>query len=79
MSTATLNIKVSPRRMLSIREAADYCALPIKRFHVLCSVSPILMPTGKNLYDIQDLDRWLDGLKIGQPNGDDDIIGRLQE
>jgi hypothetical protein len=28
-------------------------------------------------YDIRDLDEWLDGMKSGLPNGDDDIIGKL--
>jgi hypothetical protein len=35
------------------------------------------MPNGKQLYDIRDLDDFLDGLKNSQPNDDEDIIGRL--
>ena len=77
MSTATLNIKLSPRRMLSAREAADYCGVPQKKFSVVCRVSPVQLPGVDLRYDMRDLDEWLDGLKSGMPNGDDDIIGKL--
>ncbi len=73
MSTATLNLRVSPRRMLSANEAGLYCGLPAKQI----PIPPIEMPNGKRLYDIRDLDEFLDGLKAGQPNTDDDIIRRL--
>ena len=73
MPSATLNLRVSPRRMLSAREAGEYCGLPAKQI----PVAPIEMPNGKALFDIRDLDEFLDGLKSSQPNTDDDIIGRL--
>ncbi len=76
MASATLNIKLAPRRMLKPKEAADYCGLPVKRFPVACQVSPVKMPDGARLYDMQDLDRWIDALKDGATS-DDDIIGRL--
>jgi hypothetical protein len=77
MSSATLNIKVSPRRMLTVREAAAYCGLTPKRFPLECSVSPVEMPGGAKLYDMRDLDQWIDGLKDGAPNDDDAILSRL--
>ena len=77
MSTATLNIKVSPRRMLSAREAADYCGLPLKKFPMACKVAPVQLPGVDVRYDIRDLDQWIDGLKGDTPNDDDDIIGKL--
>ena len=77
MSMATLNIKVSPRRMLSAREAAIYCGLSPKHFAIDCSVSPVQMPRGSKMYDTRDLDNWLDGLKNEFPNSDDEIVGRL--
>jgi hypothetical protein len=77
MSTATLNIKLSPRRILTEREAADYCGLPAKKFSHFCRVSPVQLPGVNVRYDIRDLDEWLDGMKSGLPNGDDDIIGKL--
>jgi len=75
MSTATLNLRVSPRRMLKPAEAADYCGRPAKRFQAECPVAPIAFPNGDRLYDIHDLDGWLDGLKGNA--GADDIISRL--
>lgn len=77
MSTATLNIKVSPRRMLTAREAADYCGLPLKKFTHHCQVSPLQLPGEEIRFDMKDLDEWLDGMKSGLPNGDDDITGKL--
>lgn len=77
MSSATLNIKVSPRRMLSSREAAEYCGMPQKRFLLECTIVPVAMPGGARLYDMRDLDAWIDGLKIGAANDDDAIVSRL--
>ncbi|WP_320188252.1 hypothetical protein RMS29_001760 [Agrobacterium rosae] len=76
-SSATLNIRVAPRRMLTLREAADYCGLPVKRFPVDCHVTPIAMPSGGKVYDMRDLDDFIDALKGGESAGDDAIIARL--
>lgn len=77
MASATLNIRVSPRRMLAAREAAEYCGLSLKRFPVECSAVPIDMPGGTKLYDMRDQDAWIDGLKTGAANHDDAILSRL--
>lgn len=77
MASATLNIKVSPRRMLSPREAAEYCGLTVKKFPAECRVPPVDMPSGTRLYDMRDLDSWIDGMKAGATDSDDDIIGKL--
>lgn len=77
MAVATLNLQVSPRRMLTERDAADYCGLPVKHFRSDCAVAPVTMPRGKLLYDIRDLDSWIDSLKGGAPDDDDSIINRL--
>ena len=67
-----------PRRMLTRREAAVYCGVPVCRFPVAVSVKPVAMPHGKMLYDIKDLDDWLDRLKAGAPNdADEDILSKL--
>ena len=77
MSGATiLNIRVAPRRMLSPREAADYCGIPPKKF-AITGIAHVAMPHGQNLYDIKDLDAWLDGLKNNALDSDDAIIGKL--
>ncbi|MDF8353211.1 hypothetical protein [Ensifer adhaerens] len=77
MATATLNLKVSPRRMLSLKEAAEYCGLTAKRFPAECRVLPVAMPSGIRLYDMRDLDGWLDALKDGGVDSDDEILGKL--
>jgi hypothetical protein len=77
MATANLNIRVAPRRMLSTKEAAEYCGLVAKRFTGDCGVTPVAMPSGIRLYDMRDLDQWIDGLKGGAGDSDDHILGKL--
>ncbi|MDX3975802.1 hypothetical protein [Shinella sp.] len=77
MATANLNIRVVPRRMLSAKEAAEYCGLSAKGFELRCGVSPVQMPAGTRLYDMRDLDNWIDGLKAGGGDSDDDILRKL--
>ncbi|TIQ46369.1 MAG: hypothetical protein E5X49_02065 [Mesorhizobium sp.] len=77
MSMAMLNIRMTPRRMLPLREAAEYVGVPSKRFAAVCPVTPVGMPDGSRLYDIRDLDRWLDSLKSGDALSDDEIVGKL--
>lgn len=77
MASATLNLKVVPRRMLPVRDAAEYVGIPVKRFARECNVSPVSMPSGTLLYDMRDLDAWIDSLKSGAGDLDDDIVGRL--
>jgi hypothetical protein len=60
--------------MLSAKEAGEYCGLPVKQI----PVAPVEMPNGKSLYDMRDLDDFLDGLKSSRPYDDEDIIGRLR-
>ena len=75
--TTMLNIRVAPRRMLSLREAADYCGIPPKKFPALTGIAPLAMPHSEKLYDIKDLDAWLDGIKNNALDSDDAIIGKL--
>ncbi|MBM6581828.1 hypothetical protein ILT44_16650 [Microvirga sp. BT689] len=75
MPTATLNLRLQPYRLLTKAEAANYCRRPLKKFEAQCPVQPLEMIDGDRLWDVKDLDRWIDSLK-----GDfdaDDIIGRL--
>jgi len=57
-------------------EAALYCRRPVKKFEAQCPVRPLRMVDGDELYDVQDLDAWIDGLKNGHEDSDD-IVGRL--
>jgi hypothetical protein len=49
--------------MLSERDAAEYCGLSARRFAFECPVKPVEMPGGVKLFDIRDLDDWIDHLK----------------
>jgi hypothetical protein len=77
MPAATINLRVEPFRMLTKREAAFYCRQAFKTFAVVCPVTPVVMPDGQQLYDVQDLDRWIDGLK-GDAGDADAIVRRLK-
>ncbi|MCI5078240.1 hypothetical protein [Oricola sp.] len=77
MQSATLNLNLSPRRMMKIGEAAHYCGMAEKRFKALCGVSPVAMPDGSHRWDLQDLDRWIDSLKAGGGTEADEIVDRL--
>ena len=76
MASATLQINVVPKRMLRKSEAASYCGRPVKRFEVEAPFPPVAMPNGDLLYDVQDCDRWIDSLKVGDRDADD-IVARL--
>ena len=65
-----------PARMLPLKDAANYCGIPARRFPAECEVPPVEMPHGKRLYDIRDLDTWLDGLK-GNSLNENAILERL--
>lgn len=77
MSSATLNLRVQPYRLLTRAEAAHYCRRPVKKFEGQCPVRPISLPDGDVLWDVQDLDRWIESLKAGRGDDADAIIGRL--
>jgi len=71
MSSATLNLRIGPRRMLPKRESSDYCGLTTKQFDAQCPVAPVEYPNGLKVWDIRDLDAWIDSLKAGGKGGDD--------
>lgn len=79
MSTATINLNVMPRRMLTLREAAKYVGLDVKRFHSACAVPAIDLPGGIKQYDIRDLDLWVDHIKAGSSDPDDAILSLLDK
>lgn len=78
MSSATLNLRVTPRRMVSEKEAAEYCGRPVGKFKAACPVPPVEFPDGAKLFDLRDLDAWLDGLKGASLSATaDDILAKL--
>ena len=75
--TGTFNIRVVQPRLMSEKDAAGYVGLPARRFPVTCPVAPIAMPGGVKLYDIRDLDKWVDAVKAGSADPDDAILSLL--
>lgn len=64
-------------RMLSKKEAAVYCRIPVNKFSAVCPVTPIDLGTGLS-YDLKELDQWIDSYKQNrQDYNDDDIVQRL--
>ena len=78
MTSATLQLNIIPKRMLTKTEAAHHCGRPVRRFEVECNVPPVKFPNGDSRYDVQDLDKWIDGLKTGKSSDTDEIIARLR-
>ncbi|WP_412057145.1 hypothetical protein [Bartonella sp. DGB2] len=78
MAVAIFEIPKTPTRLLKPKEAAIYCRLPERQFPALCPVTPLDLGNGVRLYDINDLDQWIDSMK-GDPKTieDDAIIGRI--
>ena len=78
MSSTMVQINVIPIRMLTMAEAARHCGRPLSRFKVECPADPIEFGNGDLRWDVQDLDRWLDSLKVGTADhGADAIVARL--
>jgi hypothetical protein len=78
MSSATLQINVIPKRMLTMAEAAHHCGRSLVRFKVECPVQPIRFSNGDVRYDVQDLDGWINSLKAGAGDYEaDSILAKL--
>jgi hypothetical protein len=77
MTIATVNLRIQPYRLLNKAEAAYYCRLPVKKFQAACPVKPIQMADGIFLWDVQDLDIWIDTKKAGPESDDSAIVGKL--
>ena len=78
MTTATLSLRVQPFRLLTKGEAAHYCRRPVKKFETQCPIPPIKMPDGDLLWDVCELDRWIDSLKNERVDDANAIVARLE-
>ncbi len=58
-----IKASITPR-LLSRRQAAEYCGMPIARFEAACPVAPVSLGEGKSMerYDVRALDAWIDTL-----------------
>ena len=63
MAAAILSISIQPYRLLTKSQAAGYCSRSARSFEEQVPVAPIVMANGDRLWDVRDLDRWIDGLK----------------
>jgi hypothetical protein len=78
MPSATLQINVIPKRMLSQSEAAHHCGRSLSRFKIECPVQPVRFPNGDLRWDVLDCDGWLNSLKAGDGDHEaDSIVARL--
>lgn len=77
MATTTLSLRVQPYRLLTKAEAAHYCRRTVKKFEAQCPVAPVRMADGDLLWDVQDLDRWIESLKSGKLDDAEEALGRL--
>jgi hypothetical protein len=78
VTAATLNLRVQPFRLLTKAEAAHYCRRSVKKFEAQCPVTPIQMADGDRLWDVRDLDRWIDSLKNDPDDDASAIVSRLE-
>jgi hypothetical protein len=76
MPTATLNLTVVQKRMLTKREAAEHCGRSVRNFERECSATPVKFANGDLRWDVRDLDAWLDSLKAAIDDADA-ILKRL--
>jgi hypothetical protein len=78
MTSATVNLRVQPFRLLTKSEAAHYCRRSVKKFENQCPVPPIEMADGDRLWDVRDLDQWIDSLKHDNVDDANAIVARLE-
>lgn len=78
MASATLQLNVIPKRLLTKSEAAHHCGRSVSRFAIECPSMPLRFGNGDVRWDVQDLDVWINSLKAGKSDHEaDDIVGRL--
>jgi hypothetical protein len=77
MARALFIADLQPCRMLKKSAAAAYCGLSVTDFERNCKAVSVIYPNGKKMWDVRDLDAWLDALKAGQDVTDDEILNRL--
>ncbi|WP_282608427.1 hypothetical protein [Pelagibius sp. Alg239-R121] len=72
MPHATFHVTYQPIRLLKASEAARYCGMALAKFKRECPYAPIQLAQNAIRYDIQDLDKWIDGLKLGEDESSDE-------
>ena len=66
-------------RLFTRQQAAEYCGVCVNTF--IAHVAPHLRPVeigAKRLWDVRELDRWIDGLSVGMTEpSQEDWLARL--
>jgi predicted DNA-binding transcriptional regulator AlpA len=70
------------KRLLTGKEAAEYCGMGVGSFAVHCSVRPKRVRAGQRglRWDVRDLDKWIDSLSPegeGLPSSPDEWLERI--
>jgi hypothetical protein len=78
VAVTTINLRVAPYRLFTKAEAAHYCRRSPAKFEAQCPVTPIIMADGDRLWDVLDLDKWIDSLKAPKSSDGDAIVARLR-
>lgn len=73
---AVINMEAKPLRLLTREQAASYCNLTISKFLFVCPCRPVEITERLQLWDIHDLDVWIDSLKTNDLC-DDAVVARL--
>lgn len=68
--------EVKYKRFLNENEAADYAGMSLTEFRRECEITPIARAQGRKVWDVVELDRWLDPKKAA-PANHDAILARL--
>lgn len=55
-------------RFLSDRQAADYAGMTLTEFRRDCPIAPQERAQGRKVWDVYELDRWLDGVPHSNQN-----------
>jgi hypothetical protein len=68
-------------RLLTRRQAAEYCGVSVETFAVHCPVRPIAIGPGKRLerFDVTALDRWIDLLNDRRTGSSRDWLAALED
>lgn len=65
---------VEYKRFLTEKEAATYGGFTLTEFRRECPIIPIARAQGRKVWDVREIDHWLDGAKT---TDHDSIIARL--
>ena len=79
MPHATFQVTYQPIRLLKTSEAARYCGMALATFKRECPYAPIRFAQNLIRYDIQDLDKWINGIKLeSDQNSKDYWLSKLR-